>query len=81
MTSPVTEDDEGKPVVDVEGDRIGTVTDVDFSVLQVEAEEGVAGDAEALRRVEREDDHVVYELQKDDVAEVTDGAIRVGTGN
>lgn len=79
MTSPVTEDDEGKPVVDAAGDRIGTVTDVDFSVLQVSADDDSTGDAEELRRVEREDDRVVYELQKEHVEEVTDDAIRVAT--
>lgn len=81
MTSPVTEDDEGKPVVDATGDRIGTVTDVDFSVLQVSTDDDSAGDAEELRQVERQDDRVVYELQKERVEEVTDDAIRVTTAS
>lgn len=69
MNVSVTEDEVGKDVVNKDGEELGTVADVDTGTVQFEAtEEFDAG--EAVREVE-EQDGAIYEVEEEDVAEVT----------
>lgn len=74
MDAELSEDDEGKAVVDQDDQRIGTVYDVDFRTVQVAAE---SDPGEGARRLEERDGEVIYEIQDAQVTGVTDSEVRV----
>lgn len=79
MSGELTEDDEGKRVVDLDGNQIGTVDDVDYSAVHVLADP----DAELgnhARELDERDGGEIYEIQDKHVTDVTDDEIRVDLG-
>jgi hypothetical protein len=58
----ITEEDEGKVLVDTEGEEFGVVTDVEDSVAYVDPDPGI-GEAvlAVLGRADRDDDALVVE--------------------
>lgn len=74
MDAELSEDDEGKTVVDQDGNRVGTVHDVDYSTVHVAAETDLG---EGARRLEERDDDAIYELQEKRIADVTESEVRV----
>ena len=75
MNVSVTEDEVGKAVVDQRGEQLGTVVDVDTGTVQFEA----TGDLDPggpIRRIEEESGDI-YEIEEQDVAEVTSEEVRI----
>lgn len=70
----LTENDEGKAVVTPDGERVGTVSKVDYSVAHVDLAESVAADVRS--RLGWGDDGP-YEIREEQVAGVTDDEVRL----
>lgn len=77
MDAELSEDDEGKTVLDRNGERVGTVHDVDYSAVQIAAETDIG---EGARRLQERDDDAIYEVQDEQVVDVTDSEVRVDIG-
>lgn len=75
MNVTVTEDEVGKDVVDQDGEQLGTVVDVDTGTVQFEATDDI-DDGDVVRRVE-EQEQDVYEVEEQDVAEVTSTEVQI----
>lgn len=71
----VTEDEVGKDVVDQRDEQLGTVVGVDAGTVRFETDDDVEADG-VVRRVE-EADGDVYEVEEQDVAEVTSRAVQI----
>lgn len=78
MNVTVTEDEVGKDVVDQRGEQLGTVVDVDTGTVQFEATEEI-DDGGVVRKIEEQDGNV-YEVEEQDVAEVTGTEVRIDQG-
>lgn len=72
----VTEEDEGKRVVDASGDRIGIISGVKSGTAYVDPDPGIAGTIKAKLGWEDidEDD---YPLREDRIDAITDDEIRL----
>lgn len=77
MDAELSEDDEGKTVLDQNDERVGTVHDVDYSAVQIAAETDLG---EGARRLEERDDDAIYEVQDKQIADVTDSEVRIDLG-
>ncbi|WP_049947939.1 hypothetical protein [Candidatus Halobonum tyrrellensis] len=76
MTRQFTDDDRGKDVLTAEGDRIGTVRDVDGDRATVDRDDDAAL-PEKLREMLGWDDHASNELHGDHVEEGTADDLRL----
>lgn len=74
MDAELSEDDEGKTVVNQNDERVGTLHDVDFSTVQIASKTDLG---EGARRLEERDDDAIYEVQEKQIADVTDSEVRV----
>lgn len=75
MNISVTEDEVGKDVVNKDGEELGTVVDVDTGTVQFEATEDFdVGDA--VRKVDQQDG-TVYEVEEQDIGEVTSQEVQL----
>lgn len=78
MNVSVTEDEVGKDVVDQRGEQLGTVVDVDTGTVQFETTEEI-DDSGVVRRIQEEGDDV-YEVEEQDITEVTGTEVRIDQG-
>lgn len=76
VTSPITEDDEGKAVVNTDGTKIGVIADVDNSTAHVEPDPGLT-DEIAAKLGWGDADEETYRLQDSHVETVTDDEVRL----
>lgn len=72
----VTDDDEGKPVVDSHGEKIGMVTEVRSGTAYVNADPGIA-DTIRSKLGWNDADQEDYPLERDRVQTVTDDEVRL----
>ncbi|EFW90284.1 hypothetical protein ZOD2009_19543 [Haladaptatus paucihalophilus DX253] len=76
MVTEITDDDEGKKVVDESGDEVGIVADVQHGTAHVDPNPGVTDKVKSkLGWGDRDED--TYPLQEEMVSSVTDDEIRV----
>jgi hypothetical protein len=76
-TTQLTEDDEGKPVVSGDGDKIGMITEVRGGTAHVDPDPGMFDSVKAkLDWGDAGED--TYPLEADKVADVTDDEVRIG---
>lgn len=76
MVTEITDDDEGKKVVDESGDEVGIVADVQHGTAHVDPNPGVTDTVKSkLGWGDRDED--TYPLQEEMVSSVTDDEIRV----
>jgi hypothetical protein len=76
-TTQLTEDDEGKPVVSGDGDKIGMITEVRGGTAHVDPDPGMFDSVKAkLNWGDAGED--TYPLEADKVADVTDDEVRIG---
>lgn len=75
MSANVTTEDEGKPVIDANGDRIGTVTDVTDGTVLVEPVSGV--NSTVSRALGRIGEPGVLPLREQSIDSVTESQIRL----
>ena len=76
MVTEITDDDEGKKVVDESGDEVGIVADVQHGTAHVDPNPGVTDTVKSkLGWGDRDED--TYPLQEEIVSSVTDDEIRV----
>ena len=77
-TTQITEDDEGKKVVDESGDEVGIVSDVDHGTAHIDPNPGVTDKVKSkLGWGDRDEE--TYPLQEELVESVTDDEIRLQT--
>ncbi len=75
-TTQITEDDEGKKVVDESGDEVGIVSDVDHGTAHIDPNPGVTDKVKSkLGWGDRDED--TYPLQEEMVSSITDDEIRL----
>ncbi|MFC6837287.1 PRC-barrel domain containing protein [Halomarina ordinaria] len=72
----ITEDDEGKKVVDARGETVGRVVDVEHGTAHVDPDPGVT-DTVMSKLGWGDSDEDTYPLQEASIAEVTDDEIRL----
>ncbi|KZN23759.1 hypothetical protein A4G99_12920 [Haladaptatus sp. R4] len=76
MTTQITDDDEGKKVVDNSGDQVGIVSDVQHGTAHVDPDPGITDKVKSkLGWGDRDED--TYPLQEEMVSSVTDDEIRL----
>ncbi|MCO8243950.1 MULTISPECIES: PRC-barrel domain containing protein [unclassified Haladaptatus] len=76
MTTQITDDDEGKKVVDNSGDQVGIVSDVQHGTAHVDPDPGITDKVKSkLGWGDRDED--TYPLQDEMVSSVTDDEIRL----
>lgn len=76
MTTQITDDDEGKRVVDESGDQVGIVSDVQHGTAHVDPDPGITDKVKSkLGWGDRDED--TYPLQDEMVSSVTDDEIRL----
>ncbi|WP_458188357.1 PRC-barrel domain containing protein [Haladaptatus sp. NG-WS-4] len=74
--SEITDDDEGKKVVDQNGDEVGIVSDVEHGTAYVEPDPGLTDKVKSkLGWGDRDED--TYPLQEEAISSVTDDQIRL----
>ena len=76
MCANFTDDDEGKDVVNAEGEKIGVVTEVSGGNLHVEPDPGITDTIKSTLGWGDADD-ATHRLDENHVEEVTDDEIRV----
>jgi len=75
-TTQITEDDEGKKVVDESGDEVGIVSDVDHGTAHIDPNPGITDKVKSkLGWGDRDED--TYPLQEEMVSSITDDEIRL----
>jgi len=75
-TTQLTEDDEGKPVVSGDGDKIGMITEVRGGTAHVDPDPGMFDSVKAkLNWGDAGED--TYPLEADNVSDVTDDEVRI----
>ncbi|MFC4550538.1 MULTISPECIES: hypothetical protein [Halorussus] len=72
-----TEDDEGKPVVDASGDKVGEVMDVSDGVAFVDPHPSIA--EKIMSRLGADEDDEYYRLREDRITRITDDEVVVST--
>lgn len=76
MTTQITDDDEGKRVVDESGDQVGIVSDVQHGTAHIDPDPGITDKVKSkLGWGDRDED--TYPLQDEMVSSVTDDEIRL----
>ncbi|MFH5798803.1 PRC-barrel domain containing protein [Haladaptatus sp. CMAA 1911] len=75
-TTQITEDDEGKKVVDESGDEVGIVSDVDHGTAHIDPNPGVT-DKVKSKLGWGDKDEETYPLQEEMVSSITDDEIRL----
>ncbi len=76
MTTQITDDDEGKKVVDESGEEVGIVSDVQHGTAHVDPDPSITDKAKSkLGWGDRNED--TYPLQSKMIASVTDDEIRL----
>ncbi len=76
MTTQITDDDEGKKVVDNSGDQVGIVSDVQHGTAHVDPDPGITDKVKSkLGWGDRDED--TYPLQDEMIASVTDDEVRL----
>lgn len=75
MTANVTTEDEGKPVIDANGERIGTVRAVDDETVLVDPVSGV--DPTVTRALGWMEDAGVLPLREQSIDTITESRIRL----
>lgn len=76
MATTITDDEEGKPVVNADGDTVGRVVEVDHGAAYVEPDPGLT-DTVLSKLGWADADEDSYPLQKASVERVTDDEIRL----
>lgn len=76
MSPDFTTDDEGKPVVTADGDRIGTVREVDVHTAHVEPGPDMS-DSIKSRLGWRATETTTYQLDEEYVESITDDEVRI----
>jgi hypothetical protein len=76
MSIEVTDDDEGKPVLDGSGDHVGYVADVEDGTAYVDPDGDVSGERKT-RLDWGATTRDTYPLRSDAIADVTDDALRL----
>lgn len=76
MSVIISEDDEGKAVVDEHGEKIGIVADVRGGTAYVDPDPGLMGQMKS-KLGWGEADEETYPLDSSDIAEITDDEIRL----
>lgn len=76
MCADFTDDDEGKRVVNAEGDEIGVVADVRAGTVHVDPDPGIT-DSIKSKLGWGDADEDTYELDESSVEEITDDEIRI----
>jgi hypothetical protein len=75
-TTQITEDDEGKKVVDESGDEVGIVSDVDHGTAHIDPNPGITDKVKSkLGWGDRDED--TYPLQEEMISSITDDEIRL----
>lgn len=69
MSQTLSPDDEGKTVVDANGEEVGTIERVEHGTAYVDAEEGLL---EGLKSMLGDEEDGTYSLVGTDVEEITD---------
>jgi hypothetical protein len=78
MAHNFTEDDEGKTVVNDQGDEVGIIADVEHGTAYVDPDPGLTDKIKSkLGWDDRDED--TYPLQSESVASVDDDAVRLGS--
>ncbi len=77
MAIDLTEDDEGKTVVAEDGTEIGTVAEVRGDTIQFTSDTGITEELKA--RLDWDTDENTGQIRAEQVAEVTDDEIRLGS--
>lgn len=78
MTIDITDDEEGKPVVGPDGEKVGRVIDVEHGTAYVEPDPGIT-DTVMSKLGWADADEDSYPLQEQAVERVTDDEIRLRT--
>lgn len=75
-TTQITEDDEGKKVVDESGDEVGIVSNVNHGTAHIDPNPGITDKVKSkLGWGDRDED--TYPLQEEMISSVTDDEIRL----
>ena len=72
----ITDDDEGKPVVNVDGDTVGRIVEVDHGTAYVEPDPGLT-DTVLSKLGWADADEEAYPLQEASIGRVTDDEVRL----
>jgi hypothetical protein len=76
MATQITDDDEGKKVVDESGDEVGIVSDVQHGTAHIDPNPGITDKVKSkLGWGDRDED--TYPLQEEMISSVTDDEIRL----
>jgi len=74
MSQTLSPDDEGKTVVDANGEEVGTIDRVEHGTAYIDAEEGLL---EGLKSMLGDEGDGTYSLVGTDVEEITDEEVRL----
>lgn len=80
MVRDITDDDEGKTVVDENGDEIGVVSDVEHGTAYVTPDPGITDKLMAKLGWDDRDEET-YPLQEEAIEAITDDEIRLSPGH
>lgn len=81
MAHTFTEDDEGKTVVNDEGEEVGMVATVEHGTAYVDPDPGLTDTIKSTLGWGDSDDEDTYPLQEESVASVTDDEVHLGSSS